>query len=210
MRFVPQVCTSLCTLGLDWHMNIIERERMKAMSRRLLLVGSLLAIGASPTIAQVSANGFQIKHAMAISASPAKVYDALVGEVGQWWNPKHTFSGDSKNLSLDARTGGCFCETLPGGGGLEHLRVVYVAPGEMLRLTGALGPLQASGVAGSLTWKLTSVGSSTTVELSYVVGGYMEGGFESIAPAVGSVLLEQLRRLKSFVETGSPTEPMGR
>jgi hypothetical protein len=89
---------------------------------------------------------------------------------------------------------------------VEHLRVVYLAPGEMLRLSGALGPLQATGAGGSLSWKLTPAGSSTTVEVSYVVGGFMDGGFERIAPAVSGVIGEQLRRLKHFVETGKATQ----
>ena len=85
------------------------------------------------------------------------------------------------------------------------MRVMYAAPGEVLRLSGALGPLQASGVAGALTWKFTAApGGTTKVELSYVVGGFMEGGFEKVAPVVELVLGEQLRRLKSFVETGQP------
>ncbi|HWP94778.1 MAG TPA: SRPBCC domain-containing protein, partial [Gammaproteobacteria bacterium] len=152
------------------------------MCRRLLLliVGTLLASGSSPTVAQAVPNGFQVRHEAIIGAPPAKVYEALVGEVGRWWNPDHTFSGDAQNLSLDARPGGCFCERRPQGGWVEHLRVIHVVPGEMLRLSGALGPLQSAGVAGSLTWKLAGSGNSTTVQLSYVVGGYMEGGFEAI------------------------------
>ena len=35
--------------------------------------------------------------------------------------------------------------------GVEHLRVVFVAPPSTLRLGGALGPLQGSGLSGSLT-----------------------------------------------------------
>jgi uncharacterized protein YndB with AHSA1/START domain len=181
------------------------------MSRphRLVLVAVLLAAGTLPAVAQISSNGFLVKDEVSVNASASRVYDALVGQVGLWWNPQHTYSGDSKNLSIDARPGGCFCERLPKGGGVEHLRVVYVAPGEMLRMSGALGPLQASGVAGSLTWKLTSGRSATAVQVSYNVGGHMDGGFESIAPAVGAVLSEQLRRLKSFVETGTPTPRTG-
>ncbi|HEY8586888.1 MAG TPA: SRPBCC domain-containing protein [Rhodanobacter sp.] len=167
------------------------------------------AFAASTAAAQAGPNGFFVKHEVVINAPPAAVYEALVGHVGQWWNPQHTFSGDAENLSLDARPGGCFCEKLPNGGGLEHLRVVYVAPPEMLRMTGALGPLQGSGAAGSLTWKLASAPRGTTVVLSYGVGGFMEGGLDRIAPAVGGVLGEQLRRLKSFVETGKPIQQSG-
>ena len=53
-------------------------------------------------------------------------------------------------------------------------RVVYVAPRDVLRLSGGLGPLQASGVAGSMTWKLTGDGDNTRVQLSYSVGGFID------------------------------------
>lgn len=133
------------------------------------------------------------------------MYDAPVQQVDSWWSSDHTFSGDARNLSLDARPGGCFCEKLKDGGGLEHMRVIYVAPGETLRLSGALGPLQASGLAGSLTWALKAAPNGTAVELSYSVGGFFPGGFEKIAPAVNAVLEEQLRRFKLLVETGKPS-----
>jgi hypothetical protein len=56
-----------------------------------------------------------------------------------------------------------------------------------------------------MTWKLTGGAENTRVELSYSVGGFIQGGFEKIAPAVESMLNEQLNRLKLFVETGKPT-----
>lgn len=164
---------------------------------------------AGQTAAQGPSSGFSINHEVVIGAPASDVYRSLVEQVGEWWNPQHTYSGDAKNLSIDARPGGCFCETLPDGGGVEHMRVVYLAPDAMLRLSGGLGPLQAAGVGGSLSWKLTDSGGSTTVEVTYVVGGFMEGGLERIAPAVGGVIGEQLRRLKLFVETGRPTPADG-
>lgn len=154
--------------------------------------------------ADAPAGGFSVKHEAVIQAPPAEVYRALTERVGEWWNPQHTFSGDAKNLSIDARPGGCFCEALPSGGGVEHLRVVHVAPGRMLRMSGGLGPLQAYGVAGSLTWALDDAGGATAVEVSYVVGGFMEGGLERIGGPVGAVIGEQLGRLKRLVETGEP------
>ncbi|HWP37462.1 MAG TPA: SRPBCC domain-containing protein [Gemmatimonadales bacterium] len=176
---------------------------------RILVLAVLYGPFAWQAAAPAQSNGFSVKHEAVINAPPAGVYRALVQQVGEWWNPQHTYSGDSKNLSIDARPGGCFCETLPAGGGVEHLRVVYLVPGEMLRLSGGLGPLQASGVVGTLSWKLTDTGSATTVEVTYVVGGFMEGGFERIVPAVNRVIGEQLRRLKLFIETGKPTQDTG-
>ena len=155
---------------------------------------------------QVTSNGFLVKVETSINAPAAKVYEAMVGQVGSWWNPEHTYSHDAKNLSIDPHPEGCFCEKLPNGGGIEHLRVVYVSPPEVVRFSGALGPLQASGVAGSMTWKLTSSPDATRFELSYSVGGFIPGGFEKIAPAVETMLREQVDRLKLFVETGKPTK----
>ena len=165
----------------------------------------LLSGVATESAPQVTPNGFLVKLEVNVNAPAAKVYDTLVGQVGSWWDSEHTYSGDSKNLSIDARPGGCFCEKLPNGGGIEHARVIYVSPREVLRLSGALGPLQASGVAGTLTFKLTSGTDNTRVQLSYNVGGFIDGGFEKIAPAVEEVLRVQLDRLKQFAETGKPT-----
>ena len=181
-------------------MSPLRRQIMTVLA--LVVVHGLFAWQAA---AQLDSSGFSIEHEVLIDAPPSEVYRSLVHQIGEWWNPQHTYSGDSKNLSIDPRPGGCFCETFPTGGGVEHLRVVHLVPGALLRLSGGLGPLQASGVAGSLSWKLTSAGSSTTVEVTYVVGGFMEGGFERIALAVKGVIGEQLRRLKLFVETGRPT-----
>jgi hypothetical protein len=65
---------------------------------------------------------------------------------------------------------------------------------------GAMGPLQASGVAGSLTWEFAPEGTGTRVDLVYVVGGYHPGGFEKIAPVTDKVLGEMLGRLKAYIE----------
>jgi len=173
-------------------------------------LGTLALVVLSGTPAQsappITPNGFLVKFEVSINAPAAKVYDALVGQVGSWWNPEHTYSHDAKNLSIDPRPGGCFCEKLPNGGGIEHLRVVYVAPPQIVRFSGALGPLQASGLAGSMTWKLTGGPDNTRLQLSYSVGGFIGGGFEKIAPAVEAMLREQLDRLKLFAEIGKPTK----
>ena len=178
-----------------------------ALSMRRYLLGALalLPTAAAQSTPQITPTGFLVNLEATVNAPKAKVYDTLVGQVGSWWSPEHTYSHEAKNLSIDPRPGGCFCEKLPNGGGVEHLRVVYIAPGEVLRLSGGLGPLQSSGLAGSLTWKLTGDGENTRVQPSYSVGGFIDRGFEKLAPAVESMLNEQLNRLKLFVKTGKPT-----
>jgi uncharacterized protein YndB with AHSA1/START domain len=170
------------------------------------LASLLLAIaGAVPALAEVKSvtpNGFEVVSVATIAAPAERVYSAL-GEVGRWWSPSHTFSRDAANLSLELRAGGCFCERLKGGGSVQHLQVVYAAPGEGLRLRGALGPLQVEGVDGALAWTLKPTEGGTSLTQSYVVGGYIRSGMEQWASRVDRVLDEQLQRLKSFVE-GKP------
>ncbi|HVO51705.1 MAG TPA: SRPBCC domain-containing protein [Thermoanaerobaculia bacterium] len=176
------------------------------MFRRVLF--TVIALGfASATalseVVNVSSGGFLLKHEADVKAEPAVLYETLTAGVAGWWNPAHTYSGDARNLSIAAVPGGCFCEKLPGGGVL-HMTVVYAAPGKALRMTGALGPLQGSGLAGSLTWNLAKIEGGTRIVLTYGVGGYMPGGLEKVAPLADAMLGEQLQRLKSFAETGSP------
>jgi len=168
---------------------------------------SLALTVAGPATAEVKSatpNGFEVVSTVTIAAPADRVYSAF-GEVGRWWSSSHTFSRDSANLSLELRAGGCFCERLKNGGSVQHLQVVYAAPGEGLRLRGALGPLQMEGVDGTLAWILKAAEGGTSVTRSYVVGGYIRGGMEQWAPRVDPVLDEQLQRLKSFVEGNSPS-----
>jgi uncharacterized protein YndB with AHSA1/START domain len=168
----------------------------------LVAFAALLAHAAGAAV-QTAPNGFVVRHEATLNAPPAKVYEALLA-VGAWWDPAHTYSGDSNNLSIDARPRGCFCERLADGGGVEHMRVVYLAPGKVLRMSGGLGPLQGSGLAGAMTWALAPSGNGTKLQLTYSVGGFIEGGFEKVAPAVEDMLGHQLARLKLLVDTGSP------
>jgi uncharacterized protein YndB with AHSA1/START domain len=175
--------------------------------RSLVPLTVVVAVG-GPVAAEVKSaapNGFEVVSTATISAPADRVYAAL-GEVGRWWSPTHTFSRDAANLSLELRAGGCFCERLKDGGSVQHLLVVYAAPGEGLRLRGALGPLQTEGVDGTLSWMLKPAEGGTSVTQSYVVGGYIRSGMEQWAPRVDRVLDEQLQRLKSFVEGKSPTQ----
>src|SRR5688572_22077440 len=143
--------------------------RVRRLAPAALLL--LAAVGASPASAQAGPNGFMLRMEATVAAPRATVYQALV-RIGSWWSGEHTYSGDARNLSLEPTPGGCWCERIPGGGGIEHGRVIYVAPDEILRLSGALGPLQEWGANGTLTWSLSEASGVTTVALSYGVGGF--------------------------------------
>jgi uncharacterized protein YndB with AHSA1/START domain len=179
-----------------------ERAVSRAFAAVSMLAAALTCASAADAAVKLAASGFGVHHEAVVNAAPAKVYEALSTQFGSWWSSSHTYSGDAANMSVDARAGGCWCERLRDGGSIEHARVVYAAPGRALRMSGALGPLQAHGVTGSLTWKLTAAGEGTKIELVYSVGGHIDGGFDRIAQPVDAVLGEQLQRLKAFVDTG--------
>src|SRR5260370_14367040 len=135
----------------------------------------LFAILAAPLRGEVMegpAAGFLVRNTAAINAPPAKVYAALTDGIGGWWDPAHTFSHNARNLSVDAKPGGCFCERLPDGGGVQHMSVVYASPGKLLRLTGAIGPLHEAALAGTMTSNLSQTRAGTTVELISTGSGF--------------------------------------
>jgi uncharacterized protein YndB with AHSA1/START domain len=169
----------------------------------LILAAAALALAANSAMAEVadaSANGFTVKLTLNIQASPDDVYRKLVRNVGDWWDKSHTFSGDSHNLSIEERPGGCFCEKLPDGGGVRHLEVAYFAPGKVLVLLGALGPLQSLAATGSMTITLTAANGGTKLAVSYAVAGYLPAGMNTWAAPVDSVLQLQFGALKKYAE----------
>jgi uncharacterized protein YndB with AHSA1/START domain len=161
----------------------------------LLAFSAALVAPAQAEVKSATPAGFEIESKAVVGATPAETYAAL-GRIGEWWNSAHTYSGDAANMTLEAKAGGCFCETIvDGGGSIEHGRVIYAQPGETLRIQGALGPLQSEAVVGTLTWQLEPVDGGTEVTQSYVVSGYVRGGADKFAPIVDQVMGQQLAGL---------------
>jgi len=154
----------------------------------------LLAVAAHAEVVDKSASGFLVRTTATVAAKPAAVYAALT-EPSKWWESAHTWSGDAKNLTLAARAGGCFCERLNSGGDVQHMTVIYADPGKLLRMSGALGPMQEAGVTGTLTFELKAAGEGTQITLSYSAGGYFQGGLQALAAPVDQVLGAQMAGL---------------
>ena len=180
-------------------------------STKLMLALLLYIVPAVPLCADVAdqaPNGFTVRvNTIIRGAAPEVVYDRLVHNVGDWWSPAHTYSNDAHNLSLDDKPMGCFCEKLPFGGGVRHAEVIAVMPNKLLVMSGALGPLQKFGATATWTILLEPMHKDTRVEMVYAVGGYLPDGLNTWAEPVNKVLTEQLARLRSYVETGSPVPP---
>jgi uncharacterized protein YndB with AHSA1/START domain len=167
-------------------------------------VASALALaptGANASLAASSDSGFVSHNEALVAVSPGEAWEVLI-RPGGWWNSDHTYSGDAANMAISPKAGGCFCETIPGTGGeVEHMRVIYVAPGSALRMSGGLGPLQSEPVSGVLTITLKPEGEMTRISWDYVVGGYMRTPIAEMAPIVDQVVGEQLLRLATRLGT---------
>ncbi|HUK19234.1 MAG TPA: SRPBCC domain-containing protein [Bryobacteraceae bacterium] len=174
--------------------------------RNIPALAIILMLASIPGMAEVAdsgSNGFTLKTTVQIQAPPDAVYRRLI-QVGDWWDSAHTFSGDAKNLSIDEKPGGCFCEKLPNGGGVRHMEVVFLAPGKRLVLSGGLGPLQAIGATGAVSVDLTPAEGGTKLQFTYAVTGYLAAGMNTLAAPVDSVWSALLARLKNLVEHGDP------
>lgn len=169
----------------------------------LLTALTLAATPAAAAVVEASATGFQVKNSVEIKAPAKQVYKALI-QPSRWWSKDHSYSGDARNLSINPRAGGCWCEVWPGGQ-VEHMRVVFVMPEKQIRFAGALGPLQTTGASGHMDWTLAEKDGVTTLTWIYNVGGYNKGGLNAWAAPVDGVLKEAMERAKRYVETGKPS-----
>jgi len=147
-----------------------------------------------------------VQHQTVIAGDAEAVWKAMIAP-SRYWNGDHSWTGDAENFYLVPQAGGCFCELIrttsgdnikSSEGSVQHMRVIYAHNNKLLRMSGALGPLQSEAVTGTLTMQLQPQGSSTVVRFTYKVGGYMELPVEQIAPAVDGVIGEQLARLSAL------------
>lgn len=171
-------------------------------SLRSALLALLLSPAAHAAVQQSSADGFLVAFSEPVAATPAKVWADLL-QVPRWWSDEHTFSGHAANLSLAPTAGGCFCERWADGS-VEHARVVMALPQHLLRLDGALGPLQELALKGILNFWIRSDDAGTTrLDVEYRVNGAAGSGLDAFAPQVDAMLAEQIARLTRFIASGN-------
>jgi hypothetical protein len=189
------------------------------MREKLFLLGTAIVLS-SPAHAEVKAtgdSGFNIVHIAEVDAAPDVVWKRLIAPK-DWWNKAHSWSGSSEGFYIDPQANGCFCELFQEKGAdgkvktvgsVEHMRVIFAQPGKVLRMQGALGPLQSEAVTGTLTVAMEPAKDSkgTKLSFSYVVGGYMRYKVADIAPAVDKVLGEQFKNLTAPFSPKTTDEP---
>jgi len=182
---------------------------MRRTRTTIVVLGCILLPFVQPARAEIlnaAPTGFNLRHVVEVpGVQPTTVWAAL-SDIGKWWDPEHTYSGDARNLTLDPVPRGCFCEKLGLYAGIEHAHVVYAQPPKILRMIGSLGPLQEFGVTGSMTWQIEAAGGGSRITMTYNVGGFADRPLADWAPIVDEVVGGQIKRLARLVVTGNPAE----
>lgn len=180
---------------------------MTRASLALALAGaavSALGVPAAAEVTETSTAHFVTRNTATVKASPKETWLALIEPAG-WWDDAHSWSGSAVNMSIVPQGGGCFCERLPEKegtsevgltGSAQHMVVVMAEPMKVLRMRGALGPLQSEPVDGVLTVTMqTAAGGGTKIVWEYVVGGHLRYPVATISKAVDGVMRQQLEHL---------------
>jgi hypothetical protein len=171
----------------------------------LLFALSACAV-ARAEVSQASPSGFIVTERREVSAAPASLVKAME-HVADWWGDTHTYSERAANLSLEARAGGCFCERWADGS-VEHARVIYAAPG-IVRLSGALGPLQGLAVSGVLTFAIQAPeggardSSKNLLVVTYRIGGGEAADMQRLPAMVDAMMGETTDKLARYLGAGA-------
>ncbi len=144
----------------------------------------------------LSTGGFEVKHVITLPGTPDAVYDAVTGDISQWWD--HSFSESPLKLYIEPRPGGGFYEIFDKqGNGVKHAEVILADRGKMLRFNGPLG-LSGNAIDVVSTYTLEPVGNdSTRFSLTVHAAGEVKDGLVEIVNNVWYHFL--FERLKPYL-----------
>jgi uncharacterized protein YndB with AHSA1/START domain len=165
--------------------------------RFILFAGLLLSTPAAAEVVSAGPSGFEVRTSVNLVVPVAQAYAAFA-RLNGWWSDDHTYSGKAANMRLSLQPGGCFCESIPGGGGVEHLRVAVVQPNERIVMTGSLGPVLFEAASGVMDVQFERIAGGSRVTMNYRAAGFANGNGDRMAPLVDSVLAEQMKRFRTY------------
>jgi len=161
---------------------------------RYLLLLLAFSYQAQANVLHKNDNGFAIEIKRLVNVDKTVAYNKFM-QVSDWWLSDHTWFGDAKGLYIEPFVNGCFCEK-KGKKQALHMTVSYISPNNEVRMIGGLGPLQAMGIHGGMTWKFEQHSpTQTAIKFTYHVTGYAENGLGSLAAIVDKVQTMQIDSL---------------
>lgn len=156
----------------------------------------LLFSAASADIVDQSTDGFALHWDAPVMQSPEDLWTRIITP-SAWWSSDHTYSGDAANLTLEAKAGGCWCETWDGGE-VEHGRVLAIQPGKQIVIAAPFGPMQSMAVTAVMTISISETDNGETLlTKDFVATGASFQNLDELAPIVHMVQGEAFKTLAS-------------
>ncbi len=168
---------------------------MHALRYLVVFVLSCFSGLAAAEVSQSDANSFTVNYRLIVPVGADAAYREIL-HPARWWSSEHTWSGNARNLSIEPKAGGCWCERWPDGE-VEHARVIYIERNKRLRLSGGFGPLQAMPVTAIMDFAITPGKDGSQIDVSYKVAGPASAALDQLAPAVDGVLGAQMESLRA-------------
>ncbi|XXF77794.1 hypothetical protein P2318_32805 [Myxococcaceae bacterium GXIMD 01537] len=106
-----------------------------------------------------------------LSAPRERCWQALVGEVGQWWRQDFYMGHAVQPIVFEARPGGRLYEDWGNGAGLLWYTVLALEPPNALDLVGHLAPAFGGPATSMLRLSFKEVEGTTVLQLSDSVFG---------------------------------------
>jgi uncharacterized protein YndB with AHSA1/START domain len=173
---------------------------------RLLVCSTLVAAIAGVGVERADAEhrelktgAFAVEHELVLPGAPETIYDAITGDISEWWD--HSFTESPKKFYIEAKPGGGFWEIFDDSGdGVLHATVIYAERGKFLRFDGPLG-LSGKALHMVHTYEFNHAGTdSTRLKVTVQASGEMEDGLaETVDKVWWHFLVEQF---KPYVESG--------
>jgi uncharacterized protein YndB with AHSA1/START domain len=133
-----------------------------------------------------------------IKATPSRVFEALTTQVASWWGAPYLYSELAKDIVLEPKIGGKFCEVWGEDEGKLWGIVTQLRKNEWLEITGSIG--MSGPVQGVLCYELKGVQGGTLLRLTHEAIGPISPRIRSGYASGWKDLLGT--RLKAFLETG--------
>lgn len=142
---------------------------------------------------------FSINHEIQLPGKPEDIYDAITGEISDWWD--HSFSEKPEKFYIDAKPGGGFYEIFDeSGDGVLHATVIAAQRGKLLRFDGPLG-LSGKAIKLVTTYDFKTIGSdSTLLKVTVKCSGEYDPSWPSLVENVWKHFI--FEQFKPYIESG--------
>jgi hypothetical protein len=184
----------------------MDRTLIKAGLVFLVIAGAFLFRGMQkkrPIPPAPNYGTFTFEQQLTLPGPPDIIYDALTGDISDWWD--HSFSEKPYKLYLEAKPGGGFYEIFDeSGDGVLHATVTAAQRGKLLRFVGPLG-LAGNAIDLVCTYTLEPVEhDSTKLALSVHAAGEKQPDWPPVVEKVWQHFL--FEQFKPYVEAGKHLE----